>query len=110
MFYRAWQFFRALLARIHPHEGELVAQQLGPSLEKLFWQMDRCDQRHGLDVFYTLREAGHPCWFIGLKVYGKCSVEEVPDKPLYTEVHEVWESDGWNYHGYPWPVTGVCEY
>lgn len=59
MFYRVWQFFRALLARIHPHERELVAQQLGPSLVALFWQMDRCDQRHGLDVYRTLQEVGY---------------------------------------------------
>ena len=47
------------MARIRPHERELVAQQLGPSLETLFWQMDRCDQRHGLDVYHTLHKAGH---------------------------------------------------
>jgi len=59
MFYRAWQFFRALFARIHPRERELVSQRLEPSLAALFWQMDRCDQRHGLDVYHTLQEAGY---------------------------------------------------
>jgi hypothetical protein len=59
VFYRAGQFFRAVFARIRPNERILVCQHLTPAQAALFWQMARADQRHGLDVLYTLQRAGH---------------------------------------------------
>jgi hypothetical protein len=60
VFYRVWQFLRASLARVHPHEYILVEQLLSPAQATLFRQMARCDQRHSLDVLYTLQKAGDP--------------------------------------------------
>jgi hypothetical protein len=57
--YRTWQFFRAALARVHRHEYDLVEQYLAPAQVALFRHMPRCDQRHSLDVLYTLQRAGH---------------------------------------------------
>lgn len=56
---RVRQFFRATFARVRP--GEIAALQsiLSPAQMALFEQMDRGDQRHGLDVMETLRRAGH---------------------------------------------------
>ena len=59
MFYRAWQFFRAAFARVHKHEYALVERYLLPAQVALFRRMAPCDRRHGLDVFYTLRDAGY---------------------------------------------------
>lgn len=59
MFYRIWQFLRAAFSRIRPQDRELVARHLEPAQAALFWRMARCDQRHGIDVLQTLRDAGH---------------------------------------------------
>jgi hypothetical protein len=57
--YRVRQFLRAVTARIRPAERALVERYLSPSQAALFAQMARGDRRHGLDVFYALRAAGH---------------------------------------------------
>ena len=59
MFRRAWQFFRALFAPVRQDEYDLVNARLPPARAALFRRMARCDQRHCLDVFYTLYEAGY---------------------------------------------------
>ena len=59
MLYRVWQFFRAMFAPVRAHEYKLVARLLSPAQAALFRRMARCDQRHGLDVLYTLQKAGH---------------------------------------------------
>lgn len=57
--YRIRQFSAAVSARVTPAEQALVAQMLTPSEQRLFRAMPRYDQRHCLDVFYTLQTAGH---------------------------------------------------
>jgi hypothetical protein len=37
----------------------LLSEYLTPPQAELFQQMPRCDQRHGLDVFYALRRKQH---------------------------------------------------
>jgi putative nucleotidyltransferase with HDIG domain len=59
VFYRVWQFLRAAFAPVRRHERRLVERYLSPPQVTLFSRMPRCDQRHGLDVFHTLRRAGH---------------------------------------------------
>ena len=59
MFYRIWQFVRALSARVGAHERALVEAALSPAQAALFWHMARSDQRHALDVYHTLRRAGY---------------------------------------------------
>ncbi len=54
----------------------------------------------------VLQREGHRCRMVGLKVYKKNRIDEVPEIPRYTEVHEVWEPDGnWYYFSYPWAPT-----
>jgi len=57
--YRARQFFRALLAGVQPKEHALVRSQLTTAQMTLFRHMPRSDQRHCLDVFWTLYNAGY---------------------------------------------------
>jgi hypothetical protein len=57
--YRVSQFFRALVAWVSKQELGLLSEYLTPPQVELFQQMPRCDQRHGLDVFYALREKQH---------------------------------------------------
>ncbi len=57
--YRTRQFIGSLLARVRPDERQLIAEQLAPAQVALFERMPRRDQRHCLDVFHTLRQAGH---------------------------------------------------
>jgi hypothetical protein len=57
--HRAWQFFRATLARVRQAEYALVSARLSAAQTALFCRMARCDRRHCLDVFYTLYEAGY---------------------------------------------------
>jgi hypothetical protein len=52
------QFFRATFARVRPTEIAALEGLLSPAQVDLFRQMARSDQRHSLDVFYTLRQAG----------------------------------------------------
>lgn len=55
---RVRQFWRAIRARVRPEEYLLVDAQLQPAQAALFRRMQRCDQRHSLNVFYTLRRCG----------------------------------------------------
>jgi hypothetical protein len=57
--YRARQFFAALRAQVSAEERALVAATLTPSEQLLFAQMPTYDQRHCLDVYYTVVEASH---------------------------------------------------
>jgi hypothetical protein len=56
---RIRQFFRATFARVRPDEVAALQSVLTPAQVALFQRMDRSDQRHSLDVWNTLREAGH---------------------------------------------------
>ena len=49
----------ALRARVSPEEQALVAQTLTPAERQLFERMARFDQRHSLDVYWTLRRGGY---------------------------------------------------
>jgi hypothetical protein len=57
--YRVSQFFRALVAWVPKQELGLLNEYLTPAQAELFQRMPRCDQRHGLDVFYALRAKQH---------------------------------------------------
>ena len=57
--YRVSQFFRALVAWVPKQELGLLSEYLTPPQADLFQRMPRCDQRHGLDVFYALRTKQH---------------------------------------------------
>jgi hypothetical protein len=57
--YRARQFFAALRAKVSADERALVARTLTPGEQILFDCMPLYDQRHCLDVYHTLAEAGH---------------------------------------------------
>lgn len=46
-------------ARVRQDEFELVDARLSAGQAALFRRMARCDQRHCLDVYYTLYQAGH---------------------------------------------------
>ena len=52
------RFLRALRARVDPTERQVVADNLTPAQQRLFWAMMVQDQRHSLDVFYTLQRRG----------------------------------------------------
>jgi len=52
------RFLRALRARVDPAERQVVADNLTPAQQQLFWAMMVQDQRHSLDVFYTLQRRG----------------------------------------------------
>lgn len=47
-----------MLARVSPGEHTIVRDTLSPAQAALFWRMARCDQRHGLDVYYALGANG----------------------------------------------------
>jgi hypothetical protein len=57
--YRIWQFFTALTARVSDEELGGIARVLTPASLSLFRSMATQDQRHSLDVYATLRQAGH---------------------------------------------------
>jgi putative nucleotidyltransferase with HDIG domain len=57
--YRTAQLCAALRAEISSVEQSLVAQILSPAEQYLFAAMPRYDQRHCLDVYYTLCAAGY---------------------------------------------------
>jgi hypothetical protein len=57
--HRVRQFLRAMFARVRPREIAALRSILTPEQMALFRRMDRIDQRHSLDVMYTLRRAGH---------------------------------------------------
>jgi hypothetical protein len=48
-----------MFARVRAREYATLSAYLSPPQAALFRRMDRCDQRHCLDVFYTLYRAGH---------------------------------------------------
>jgi predicted HD phosphohydrolase len=52
------RFLRALTARVDPAERQVVAANLTAAQQRLFWAMMVQDQRHSLDVFYTLQRRG----------------------------------------------------
>jgi hypothetical protein len=52
------RFLRALTARVHPAERQIIAAHLTPAQQRLFWAMMVQDQRHSLDVFYALQRHG----------------------------------------------------
>jgi putative nucleotidyltransferase with HDIG domain len=54
----ARRFFRALTARVDPSERQVISDNLTPEQQRLFWAMMVQDQRHSLDVFYTLQRRG----------------------------------------------------
>jgi hypothetical protein len=56
--YRLRQFVAALNAQISPAEQELVRQTLAPAEQALFAAMPVYDQRHCLDVYWTLVRGG----------------------------------------------------
>jgi hypothetical protein len=58
-FYRTRQLIGALNPRIDGCERAEAAQLLGRELWPLFESMSKRDQRHGLDVYRTLKEQGH---------------------------------------------------
>jgi hypothetical protein len=53
------QFTRALGARVQPQEMHLLERHLTPAQMELFRSMSPQDQRHGLDVFFTLQREGY---------------------------------------------------
>lgn len=57
--YRVSQFCRALVAWVTKRELGRISEYLTPPQAELFQRMPRCDQRHGLDVFYALRRKQH---------------------------------------------------
>lgn len=57
--YRVAQFFRALTARVSEEEVEQATRFLTPEARALFCRQAIQDQRHALDVYRTLQQAGH---------------------------------------------------
>jgi hypothetical protein len=57
--YRVWQFFTALRAQVSDEELSQIARVLTPASLALFRSMAIQDQRHSLDVYTTLQQAGH---------------------------------------------------
>jgi hypothetical protein len=57
--YRVWQFFTALTARVSDEELSRITCVLTPASLALFRSMAIQDQRHSLDVYVMLRQAGH---------------------------------------------------
>jgi hypothetical protein len=55
---RVRQFWQAIWAWVRPDEYLLVEAELQPAQVALFKRMQRWDQRHCLNVFYTLRCSG----------------------------------------------------
>jgi hypothetical protein len=55
---RVRQFLRATFARVRPGEIAALKEILSPAQMALFQRMARSDQRHSLDLLYTLRRAG----------------------------------------------------
>jgi hypothetical protein len=57
--YRSRQLWRALAGRVSAEERALVARLLPAAELELFLRMPGYDQRHCLDVYWTLVRAGH---------------------------------------------------
>jgi hypothetical protein len=56
---RIRQFVAALRANVTSEERALIANLLRPEEQRLFKRMPLFDQRHSLDVYWTLVRAGH---------------------------------------------------
>lgn len=56
--YRARQLWRALRATVGGADEVQIAAYLTPPQRRLFYSMSLADQRHCLDVFYTLKAWG----------------------------------------------------
>jgi hypothetical protein len=54
-YYRVWQFSQAVRAAVTPDESGLVSSLLSEPEQELFEAMPLVDQRHCLDVFYSLK-------------------------------------------------------
>ncbi|MFQ6100368.1 MAG: HD domain-containing protein [Anaerolineae bacterium] len=57
--YRVGQSLRALIARVPEEEVEQATRTLTPGARALFRRQAIQDQRHALEVYHTLRQAGH---------------------------------------------------
>ncbi len=57
--YRVGQFLRALTARVPEEEIEQAIHILTPEARELFRRQANQDQRHALEVYYALCQAGH---------------------------------------------------
>lgn len=57
--YRIRQFSAALQATVGSRETELVTSMLTETEQQLFFAMPLVDQRHSLDVLYSLLSEGH---------------------------------------------------
>lgn len=57
--YRVSQFTMSLWPRVAEDERAILALWLPPRAAELFFTMGRRDQRHSLNVYYTLRSAGY---------------------------------------------------
>ena len=57
--YRVRQFISALTASVRPQEAEIIRRWLTPAGVSLFYQMPHNDQRHSLNVLYTLQARGN---------------------------------------------------
>lgn len=81
--YRIRQFRSAVRARITPAEYDLVRHLLTPAEQRLFDQMPRYDQRHCLDVYYTLVEAGEQDVFLlRAALYHDCGKVDDHGRPM----------------------------
>ncbi len=60
--YRVWQFLQALSAHLREEDFRVLKENLTPEELGAFSRMPPADQRHSLDVYYTLVRAGktHP--------------------------------------------------
>lgn len=58
MRYRIGQFLASLWPRVERDERAILIRWLPPRAVDLFYRMPRRDQRHSLDVLYSLRSAG----------------------------------------------------
>lgn len=56
--YRVEQFQRQAQARVKPEEYRLVEGALPPAQARMFREMPLASQRHCLNVYYALRQAG----------------------------------------------------
>jgi hypothetical protein len=60
--YRARQFFQALSANLDEEDWQVLRENLNPEELAAFGRMSAADQRHSLEVYYTLVREGktHP--------------------------------------------------
>ncbi|WP_322814434.1 HDIG domain-containing metalloprotein [Chloroflexus sp.] len=81
--YRIRQFRSAVHACITPAEYDLVRRLLTPAEQRLFDQMPRYDQRHCLDVYYTLVDAAEQDEFLlRAALYHDCGKVDDHGRPM----------------------------